>query len=189
MLATDRGRGLNPARPLQRRQGVEVTVCLSVRGAAAACTHGAREVNPPDRAFDPDDSPRTVNAASTAFRPKVKESDDVGVLIYGDEGIRVALDDRTLAHVQALVNTRLRRNHPFFLWWRDARVTGNGQSALWIARRVSLVFHYRSPAPIVLNAEWMRELLLAADRPGGAFLGAEPGSSDDPRPESTVRLG
>lgn len=112
----------------------------------------------------------------------------MGVLLYGDDGMRVGMDDRTLAHVQALVNSRLRRNQPFFLWWRDSRLTGDGQSSMWMARGITLVFQYRSTLPITLNDEWMRLLVLAADRPGGTFLAAEPGASGEPRPESTVRL-
>lgn len=42
----------------------------------------------------------------------------MGRLIYGDS-VRVHFDDHTLAHLEAIIGTKLRRGEPFMLMWRD----------------------------------------------------------------------
>ena len=129
-----------------------------------------------------------MRAASTGFARTAKGNVDVGVLIYGDTGMRVHFDDRVLAHLQLVIASKLSRSQSFFLSWRDSRASGDGQSGIWISRGMPLYFSYKSSARVEINREWIRELALSADQAGGMFVTAEPdGDGNVPRPESTVR--
>ena len=112
----------------------------------------------------------------------------MGVLLYGDAGMRVQFDDRVLAHLQLVIASKLSRSQSFFMSWRDSRASGDGQSGIWISRGMPLYFSYKSSARIVINRDWIRELALSADQGTGLFVTAEPdGDGYLPRPESTVR--
>jgi len=112
----------------------------------------------------------------------------VGVLLYGDAGMRVQFDDRVLAHLQLVIGSKLSRSQSFFMSWRDGKSSGDGQSGIWISRGMPLYFSYKSSGRIAINREWIRELALSADTSGGLFVSAEPGGDGNlPRPESSIR--
>ena len=56
----------------------------------------------------------------------------MGKIIYGATRTEIQLDDRTMAHLQAVVATKLRRGEGFFLNWHDDPSVGDGHSAAWI---------------------------------------------------------
>lgn len=111
----------------------------------------------------------------------------VGWLLYGNSDVRIEFDDRVLAHLQVVVGSKLRRNESFFLCWRDSRAAGDGQSCIWMSRRIPMYFKYETPERMSLNSAWLRELDLSASSRTGLFVTAEPGSEVLPRPESSVR--
>ncbi len=43
----------------------------------------------------------------------------MGTLIYGHGDLTVDFDDRTLAHLQVVIGTKLRRRESFLLSWSD----------------------------------------------------------------------
>jgi len=98
----------------------------------------------------------------------------VGRILYGGTGVEIALDDRAMAHLQAVVATKLRRGEGFFLQWHDDPATGDEHHAAWIAPNVPLYFHYAGPKPTELRREWLEAMTVGANSNGGLLLGEEP---------------
>ena len=67
----------------------------------------------------------------------------MGVLIYGSRVSELEIEDRTLAHLQFVVATKLRRNEQFMLTWNHGVERGSGRSAIWISPYIPVHF---SPA-------------------------------------------
>ena len=57
----------------------------------------------------------------------------MGALIYGSRVSELEIEDRTLAHLQFVVATKLRRNEQFMLTWNHGVERGSGRSAIWIS--------------------------------------------------------
>lgn len=99
----------------------------------------------------------------------------VGKILYGGQGIEIALDDRTMAHLQAVIASKLRRGEGFFLNWRDE--IGGGRSAAWIAPDIPMLFAYESTKNIELNRQWLEAMTMGANSNGGLQLGDEPSTT------------
>jgi len=112
----------------------------------------------------------------------------MGRLFYAGSSVVMSSTDRILAHLQFVVTIKLSRNSAFMLTWRDGVMSGDGTSCMWISRGIPLYFQYASSRHIVINTEWARQLILSADSAGGLHLTQEPGSLDDLRPETNVRI-
>jgi len=112
----------------------------------------------------------------------------MGRLFYAGSSVVMSSTDRILAHLQLVVAVKLARNSAFMLTWRDGVMSGDGTSCMWISRGIPLYFQYASSKQIVINADWVRQLILSADSAGGLHLTQEPGSLDDLRPETNVRI-
>nr|BFF11985.1 hypothetical protein GCM10025699_32880 [Microbacterium flavescens] len=65
----------------------------------------------------------------------------MGKFIY-DGNVRVDFDDRTLAHLQLVIGTKLRRGEPFHFTWKDDTSIGNGRTTVWVHPRCTLVYKY-----------------------------------------------
>lgn len=98
----------------------------------------------------------------------------MGRIIYGALKQEIELDDRALAHLQAVVGAKLRRGEGFFLNWRDDPAIGDGRSSCWIGPNIPLFFKYNGSKPIELNRAWLEQLTLGANSNGGLQLGDEP---------------
>lgn len=101
----------------------------------------------------------------------------MGKLIYGNVKTEIALDDRVLAHLQAVIASKLRRGEGFFLNWRDDPSIGDGHSAAWIGPGIPLFFKYFGSKPIELSRAWLEQLTLSANSNGGLQLTDEPSMS------------
>src|SRR5690606_19485112 len=66
----------------------------------------------------------------------------VGSLIYGTSGIEISFDDRVLAHLELVINAKLRRRESFMLSWRDSTAVGDGRSSIWLDTAIPLYFRY-----------------------------------------------
>ena len=86
----------------------------------------------------------------------------------------VDLPDRTLAHIQVVVSTKLRRGEPFFFTWELPPPVGSGRQSVWVSSSSMLVFHYSGRPPADVNTEWINELAHTANSPGGMHLVPEP---------------
>ena len=98
----------------------------------------------------------------------------MGKIIYGAMRTEIELDDRVMAHLQAVVATKLRRGEGFFLNWRDDPSVGDGHSAVWIAPSIPLFFKYSGSKQVELNRQWLEIMTLSANSNGGLHLNDEP---------------
>ncbi|MFW8744971.1 hypothetical protein [Mesorhizobium japonicum] len=98
----------------------------------------------------------------------------MGKILYGASGIEIELEDRAMAHLQAVVASKLRRGEGFFLNWKDDVAVGDGHSACWIAPNIPLFFKYYGSRNIELNRQWLEIMTMGANSNGGLQLGDEP---------------
>lgn len=94
----------------------------------------------------------------------------MGTLIYdGADGF--TFDDRVLAHLQAVVATKLRRQEGFLLIWTDR--TGGTTATLrsiWLDPSISLQFVFTHPQLPELNRDWLTILTEKANSNTGLTL-------------------
>ncbi len=100
----------------------------------------------------------------------------MGSLIYGVSGIEISFDDRVLAHLELVINAKLRRRESFMLSWRDAPGVGDGRSSIWIDTAIPLYFRYSGSRVPLIDKEWLEELVVQAGSTRGLVLGEEPGT-------------
>lgn len=101
----------------------------------------------------------------------------MGSLIYGSSGIEISFDDRVLAHLELVINAKLRRRESFMLSWRDAPAVGDGRSSIWLDTAIPLYFRYSGSRIPLIDKEWLEELVMEAGSTRGLVLGEEPGSA------------
>ena len=102
----------------------------------------------------------------------------MGKLIY--EGtIKVDFDDRTLAHLQLVIGTKLRRGEPFHFTWRDDASIGDGRTTIWVHPRCALVYKFYGSRKPQLNPAWIDALAYTANSATGLYLVPEPAMPAD----------
>lgn len=84
----------------------------------------------------------------------------------------ITFDDRTLAHLQVVIQAKLRRNESFYFTWTDEPI-GAGRSAIWLHCNIPLSFKFVG-APTSLNRNWLTALLATANSPAGLHVTPEP---------------
>lgn len=99
----------------------------------------------------------------------------MGTLIYNG-GISLAIDDRTLSHLQVVIINKLRRRESFTFTWDD----GGTQTVCWIGQSVPLEFVYSGNRQPALNRGWLELLALSANSNAGLLALPEP--VEPPRP-------
>lgn len=115
----------------------------------------------------------------------------MGTLFYGDSTFEIAIDDRSLIHLQTVIGAKLRRGESMFFTWRDDPAMGDGRSSIWISRDIPLKFHFDSSVRTELNREWIETLVRSANSSAGLFFSDEPSENATitPRPQSSVVVG
>jgi hypothetical protein len=107
----------------------------------------------------------------------------MGTLIYGHGDLSVDFEDRTLAHLQVIIGTKLRRRESFLLSWSEDGQESERRSSIWLDSSVPLYFRYETPRSPDLNHDWISLLMAGANSAGGLVLVAEPvTSAETPRP-------
>lgn len=91
-----------------------------------------------------------------------------------DGFVRVDFDDRTLAHLQLVIGSKLRRGEPFHFTWKDDTSIGDGRTSVWIHPRCSLVYKYYGSRRPRLNTAWIDALTYTANSPSGLYIVPEP---------------
>lgn len=104
----------------------------------------------------------------------------MGTLTY-DSKIAVSIDDRVLAHLQAVVWAKLRRGEQFPFTWTDPMRSGMGRTSVWLSPHVPLSFEYFGSRQPRLNPAWVEALTKAANSPAGLSLVPEPDDPTAPR--------
>jgi hypothetical protein len=97
----------------------------------------------------------------------------MGKFIY-DGTVKVDFDDRTLAHLQLVISTKLRRGEPFAFSWKDDASIGDGRTTVWVHPRCALVYKYYGGRKHRLNHAWVDALAFTANSPSGLYLVPEP---------------
>ena len=98
----------------------------------------------------------------------------MGTLIYGHGDLTVDFDDRTLAHLQVVIGTKLRRRESFLLSWSDDTQDSERRSSIWLDSSVPLYFRYLGTRMPDLNHDWIAQLMAGANSGAGLVLMAEP---------------
>ena len=93
----------------------------------------------------------------------------MGSLVYDDDHA-AEFDDRTLAHLQAIIVNKLRRLESFPFTWHDDRRA----MTIWISPMTPLAFIFQGNRRPALNRAWLEELALAAGSSGGLVVVPEP---------------
>src|SRR3954454_10680025 len=97
----------------------------------------------------------------------------MGKFVY--EGIvKVDFEDRTLAHLQLVIGTKLRRGEAFHFSWRDDPSIGDGRTTVWIHPRCPLVYKFYGSRRPSLNRAWVDALAYPANSPAGLYVVPEP---------------
>lgn len=95
----------------------------------------------------------------------------MGKLTYGAVQREIQVDDRLLAHVEAVVLARLRRNNAFALRWAETDENGShGRRTIWIHQGSDLYFEYDSAEQGELDRELLDRLAKQADSNAGINL-------------------
>ncbi len=94
----------------------------------------------------------------------------MGQLFYDGEDRPITLDDRTLAHVKAVIATKLRRQESFTLSWKHPELDPAGRTTIWLHPAIPLRFVFDDPEPPELNAKWIEALMHSANTSGGITL-------------------
>lgn len=97
----------------------------------------------------------------------------MGKFIY-DSTIKVDFEDRTLAHLQLVIGSKLRRGEPFHFTWRDDPSIGDGRTTVWIHPQCTLVYKYYGSRKPRLNMAWVDALSYTANSPAGLHIVPEP---------------
>ena len=85
----------------------------------------------------------------------------MGKFIY-DGSVKVDFDDRTLAHLQLVIGTKLRRGEPFHFTWKDDTSIGDGRTTVWVHPRCTLVYKYYGSRKPTINMAWIEARLQEA---------------------------
>ncbi len=104
----------------------------------------------------------------------------MGKFIY-DSDVKVDLEDRLLAHLQAVILAKVRRGESFTFTWKEDLSTGGGRTSVFIHPHVSLVFKFHGGRTPQLNPAWLRALTYTLIRP------ADYTSSPNPQPTTAHR--
>jgi hypothetical protein len=95
----------------------------------------------------------------------------MGRLHYGQDEYSADFDDRTLAHLQMIIGTKLRRQESFMLSWERE---SHGRTSLWIHPAIPMRFEFDQTQPVTLNRDWMEQLSASANSVGGMRITSEP---------------
>jgi hypothetical protein len=98
----------------------------------------------------------------------------MGYLIYDGHTAEIAMEDRTLAHLQIVIINKLRRQESFAFSWKEPASAGDGRSTIWIFPTVSLHFRFEGSRPPAINQTWLAALTQAANSGAGLQMVAEP---------------
>jgi len=94
----------------------------------------------------------------------------MGRLIYGARGMHIEVEDRLLAHLQAVVISKVRRNEGFVLSWTESSAEGSGRRSIWIHPYLELVFEYRGSKRPEIDAKMADEMMGRAGTNAGLDL-------------------
>lgn len=102
----------------------------------------------------------------------------MGILHYGTDAAPITIDDRALAHLKAVIVSKLRRQESFTVSWQHPEADGPGRSTLWLHPSIPVRFQFEDAVAPELNREWLEELAQSANALGGITLVSEQVSTE-----------
>jgi hypothetical protein len=99
----------------------------------------------------------------------------MGSLVYATgrpEPINFA--DRTLAHLQIVIGSKLRLRQSLFFSWLEPVGARGGRGSIWLDAAIPLAFNYDSSERDKINRESLELLMTSANSSVGLQLVAEP---------------
>lgn len=112
----------------------------------------------------------------------------MGTLTY--DGDEIGFEDRTLAHLQAVITTKLRRREPFLVSWRCDVPGLPARKSLWIDNAIPIRYEFDRDDVGSLNTAWLNSMIEMAGRTSGLLVTEEPtdlGEYRDRRGRSSAR--
>ena len=103
----------------------------------------------------------------------------MGKFIYGTPSISVDFDDRVLAHLKAVILSKVRRGESFSFSWEYTVASGSGHSSIWIHPTIPLQFDFVGGREPRLNRAWIEELVRLSNSPAGLRVIPEPPEPGD----------
>ena len=112
----------------------------------------------------------------------------MGTLTY--DGDTITFEDRTLAHLQAAITTKLRRREPFLISWKSDIPGLPVRNSLWIDNAIPIRYAFDRDDLGGLNTAWLNSMVEMAGRTSGLLVTEEPtdlGEYRDRRERSGAR--
>lgn len=97
----------------------------------------------------------------------------MGRLTY-DHTTSIEFDDRSLAHLQIVIGTKLRRGEAFYFSWADDQSMGDGRNVIWLHPTMPLRFRYDGGRHPSINRAWIEQLMNLANSSEGLRMTPEP---------------
>ncbi|WP_404432377.1 hypothetical protein LG299_00260 [Microbacterium lacus] len=116
----------------------------------------------------------------------------MGTLEYVTAHHIAEIDDRTLAHLQIVICSKLRRDEKFTLRLAPADGFSGPVTVLWLSSSLPLCFQYSLPTHHEINGAWLRLLADAASSNAGLWIMPEPAVAapavQHPTPRELARM-
>ena len=97
--------------------------------------------------------------------------------------MHIEMEDRLLAHVQAVVFAKLRRREPFPLAWVEPASEGSGRRGIWINESLELAFEFNGSRAVELDRDLLEEMTMRANSTAGLNLADH---AHNPKPAAKV---
>ena len=108
----------------------------------------------------------------------------MGRFVY-DSNVKVEFEDRLLAHLQAVIMSKVRRGESFSFTWKDDVSTGGGRTSVYIHPSVSMVFKFYGGRTPQLNPAWLQAMTYNANSGRGLYIVSEPEGNSRPATSAT----
>lgn len=97
----------------------------------------------------------------------------MGTLQYGASRTSIRIDDRTLAHLQIVITTKLRRNEGLMLQWDRPVENGSGRGAFWIHPSCDLIYDYEGGREASIDPAELDQMMADASGRRGITIPAQ----------------
>jgi len=94
---------------------------------------------------------------------------DVGQFIYNSM-LTITVNDTVLAHLEAVIGTKFRREESFYFSWTWHVNSGENRTTIWLNPQTAVQFRYLSSSRPVLDRTRLAQMLLQANTATGLSL-------------------
>jgi hypothetical protein len=98
----------------------------------------------------------------------------MGKFFYGESAAEIEIEDRTLAHLQIAIISKLRRGESFQFTWDDGDGEKSIRQSIWLSPSIPLRFAIKSNPTHAANRRWIEDMTTAANNSGTLRIIEEP---------------